>query len=730
MNVHLAGALLPGAQAPFGAHLRADGVNFAIWSEHATRIELCVFDASGGRELKRYVMHGPDDGVFSGLLPEVGEGLVYGYRAHGPYQPERGHRFNPNKLLLDPYAREIIGRHHWEDAHFGYVRGDPEGARSFDTRDNALGALKARVSAPMPIAPMAQTARRADAQIVLYEMHVRGFTMTLPGVPEALRGSFAALAHPAAIAHFQALGVTTLALMPVHYAISEARLLRAGLSNYWGYNSIGFFAPDPRFSTDRNDPRKANSEFRAMVDALHSAGLEVVLDVVYNHSAEGDELGPTLSFRGLDHHSWYRLLPDDSSRCENFSGCGNTFNVAHPRVTQFVLDSLRYWVQVMAVDGFRFDLASVLGRKQHAFDPEAAFFTALRQDPVLADIRLISEPWDCGPYGYQVGRFPGRFMDWNDRFRDAMRGYWLPSEPSPSARTPSEQGPSEHLSAPRRVSRGEFARRFCASSDLFHHGRRRPTASVNFVAAHDGFTLADVVSYAQKRNHANGEHNRDGREHELAHNFGLDGPSADPVMNATRTRVRHALLASLLCAQGTPMLLAGDELGHTQAGNNNAYCQDNAITWLDWSHADAATLKLTRALIALRKQHPVLRHPEWFSAQVTEREKVRLIWRAPNGQLMQVPDWHEHEQAALACDLYAPEAEQPTLRMLFNPDPIAQTFNLGQKAWRVVLDSSGQITPDPERALQAPFVCPELHLLAPAHALLVLLPPELIESKS
>ncbi|HEX2009822.1 MAG TPA: glycogen debranching protein GlgX, partial [Roseateles sp.] len=520
--------LQEGRHEPLGAQARDGGVNFAVFSEHAVQIELCIFDASGTHELRRYALHGPHDGVFHGFLPGFGPGLVYGLRAHGPYEPEQGHRFNAHKLLLDPYAREIVGRFGWRAEHHGYELGHPEGQRSFDMRDNALHALKARVPpAPITESPRASAPRIAPADVVLYEVHVKGFSKLHPEIPAALQGSYAGLAHSAAIAHFKALGVTTLSLLPVHYGIDEPHLADKGLHNYWGYNSLGFFCPDPRLAqaAHREDPSAVAAEFRAMVETLHRAGLEVVLDVVYNHTPEGNEFGPTLSFRGLDNKSYYRLAADDRSRNENLTGCGNTLNAQHPRVTQFVLDSLRFWVQEMGVDGFRFDLAPVLGRATAGpFDPQSAFFSALRQDPVLGAVHLIAEPWDAAPDGYQVGRFPGRFLEWNDKFRDAVRGYWL------------QNG---------KVGRGEFARRFTASSDLFfHHGQRRPTASVNFVAVHDGYTLNDVVSYSHKHNHANGEDNRDGRDGELCANFGAEGPTEDAAIRAARERVRRAMLAT------------------------------------------------------------------------------------------------------------------------------------------------------------------------------------------
>lgn len=641
---------------PFGATVCADGVHFSLWSEHADAIELCLFDSEGTRELKRYRLHGPDHGVFAGFLDGAGPGLVYGYRAHGPFAPDDGQRFNAHKLLLDPYAREIVGRFHHHELHYAYPLGDPQGARAFDARDNAALALKARVAPPLPRIEWSRPHTPRE-RAVIYELHVRGFTLQHPGIASEDRGRFAGLASEAAIAHFHALGITSLCLLPVQFAVSEAALEARRLSNYWGYNTLGFFAPQAHYGS-----REA---FRTMVRALHQAGIEVLIDVVYNHSAEGDELGPTLSFRGLDNASWYRLAGDDRSRGENFSGCGNTLNVAHPRVTEFVLDSLRYWREELGVDGFRFDLAATLGRTAHGFDAACAFFIALKQDPVLRHARLIAEPWDAGPGGYQLGRFPPPLVEWNDRFRDSVRGYWLN----------------------RPVTRGEFARRFCASSDVFHHGARRPTASVNYIAAHDGFTLADLTSYERKRNDANGEGGRDGRSGEIACAFGAEGEIDDASINATRRRVRRALLATLLLAQGTPMLLAGDELGRTQRGNNNAYCQDNPVSWFDWTQADTELAAFVARLIALRRSEPLLHHDAWFTSNGA---CAQVHWRTPDGLPMQVHDWHDHYEAAFLCELWPAGAGEPRLRIAFNPDATARRFAIGAEV-SVALDSSGEL---------------------------------------
>jgi len=702
--MHLSSHLTPGRAEPFGALARDGGVNFAVFSDHATLIELCVFDATGARELKRYPLHGPHDGVFHGFLEAVGPGLVYGLRAHGPYAPERGHRFNPHKLLLDPWAREIVGHFAWAPEHTAYELGHPDGNRSFDARDNSLHALKARVAAPAPAAPGWHNAPRHVARdVVVYEVHVKGFGMGLPGLPPEQRGTYAGLAHPAAIAHFKALGVTTLELLPIQYHLDEPGLAAKGLTNYWGYNTLGFFCPDPRFAAcDKTDPSAVAEEFRAMVATLHAHGLEVVLDVVYNHTPEGSEQGATLSMRGLDNAAWYRLVGDDNSRSENLTGCGNTLNVAHPRVTQFVLDSLRYWVHEMGVDGFRFDLAPVLGRTFHGFQTHGPFFTALAQDPVLARARMIAEPWDAGPDGYQLGRFPGRWLEWNDKFRDSARRYWLS----------------------RGVSRGEFARRFTASSDLFHHGQRSPLSSVNFITAHDGFTLADVVSHGRKHNRANGENNRDGRDGEPTTNFGTgpddDGPSDDPAIVRTRSRVQRAMLATMLLAQGTPMLTAGDEIGNSQQGNNNAYCQDNPTGWLDWQHADRDLLAFVQSVLALRREEPALRHDRWFQPAPCAPGERSLAWLTPAGHAMQVHDWHDAGQHAFACridaspgDTLASQQGCGHLLIAFNPEASSQPFTLPPGRWQVALDTAGELAAgDPATVQQA--------LSVPAHALVVL----------
>ena len=655
--------LEPGRSHPLGAHVDGDGVNFAVFSAHADAIELCTFDPATGACIGTGPLPERNDGIWHGRLAGAGAGLVYGLRAHGPYAPQDGHRFNPHKLLLDPYAREIVGRFRWREEHFGFQRGHPDGDRSFDTRDNAAWALKARVVGARGGPPAARPNIPA-AETVLYEVHVRGFTKRHPGIPEPLRGTYAGLAHPVAIAHLRQLGITTVSLLPVHYSLGEERLAERLLSNYWGYNTIGFFACDPRLSVTPDDPAATRAEFRAMVDALHAAGIEVVLDVVYNHTAEGAQDGPTISMRGLDHASYYRLEPGDRSRTQNLTGCGNTLQVTEPHVTQLVLDSLRYWVDEMGVDGFRFDLAPVLGRGSHHFDTQAPFFVALHQDPVLAHAKLIAEPWDAGPDGYQVGRFPGRFREWNDIFRDTTRIYWLT----------------------RGVSRGEFARRLTASNDRFHHGRRRPSASVNFITAHDGFTLTDLVSYRNRHNEPNGESNRDGHQANFSIDCGVEGPSGDAGVNALRARLKRAMLATLFCAQGTPMLLGGDELGRTQRGNNNAYCQDNDTSWFDWAAADEELLDYTARLIALRRRQPALRQDRWLGDRPHADGRRDVVWLAADGRELTVADWNDATQSCFGAQLCPPAGDQ--ILLLFNADLEGRRFRLPAGTWLLELDSS------------------------------------------
>ena len=653
--------LQPGRPWPLGAFCDAYGVNFAVFSAHAKSVELCVFDAHGTRELARTALAGHSQDIWHGYFEGGGPGLLYGYRVHGTWRPDRGHRFNPHKLLLDPYAREIVGNFEWRDEQFG---GDPRHPGHMDTRDNAPFALKARVVDT-------RYDWGDDAQLhtplvdtVLYELHVKGFTKAHPDVPEALRGSYAGLASDAAIAHLKRLGITAVSLLPVQQRLDEQRLHRLGLSNYWGYNTIGFFCADPRLASGALGV-PARDEFRAMVKRLHAAGIEVILDVVYNHTAESDEHGPTLSFRGLDNASYYRLDAQHGSRYENYTGCGNTLDLRHPRVLQLVMDSLRFWAGEMHVDGFRFDLAPVLGRTEHGFDKRAAFFAAIAQDPILSRLKMIAEPWDIGPGGYQLGGFPNGWLEWNDRFRDTMRSFLV------------EQG----------STRGEFAQRLCASSDVFQAQGRAPAETVNYVVSHDGFTLRDLLSYNQKHNLANGEANRDGHGHNHNHNFGVEGPTNDANVNLQRARVQRALLAAALLAQGTPMLAAGDELGHTQGGNNNPYCQDNPSTWIAWANADTELIEFTARVLALRRRTLPLDN-RWYDGLSDAKGLHDLAWLRADGKPLQGDEWRQSGQPVLACLIGKPARAQAPLLWLINASAGDAQFRLPAGVWQAVLDTS------------------------------------------
>lgn len=654
-------ALQAGHPWPLGAHWDGHGVNVAVFSAQAQRIELCLYDAEGRTERRRLALPGHTQDVFHGYLPGAGPGLVYGLRAHGPWRPERGQRFNPNKLLLDPYARETVGRFEWRDEHFG---ADLRHPGHMDMSDNGAHALKARVVDDAWDWGGDRHLHVPLAESVIYELHVKGFTARHPGVPPELRGTYAGLASDAAIAHLKALGVTAVELLPVHQHLDEQRLGALGLVNYWGYNTLAFFAPEPRLASGVGG-RSARDEFRMMVAALHAAGIEVILDVVYNHTAEGDEHGPTVSFRGLDNASYYRLPSHARGHYENHTGCGNTLDLRHPRVLQLVLDSLRFWAGEMHVDGFRFDLAPVLGRGHHGFDRHAAFFAALAQDPLLSRLKMIAEPWDIGPGGYQLGGFPAGWLEWNDRFRDTMRAFWVEAT----------------------GTRGDFALRLCGSSDIFQPGGRQPLESVNYVVSHDGFTLRDLVSYARKHNEANGEHNRDGHGHNHNANCGTEGPTDMPAVNALRGRLQRALLASTLLSQGTPMLAAGDEFGHSQRGNNNPYCQDNETTWLDWARADADLLAFTTRLLALRRRALPLR-PRWYDGLVDRLGLHDLAWLRADGTELQGEEWREPDGRAFGCLIGKPGRAAAPLVLLINGDARALPFQLPGGVWEVLFDSS------------------------------------------
>jgi glycogen operon protein len=594
------------------------GVNFALFSEHATRVTLCLFDDTG-RET-RIDLPERDGHVWHGHVLGIGVGQLYGYRVQGPYRPEDGHRFNHNKLLLDPYAQHITGHPRWNDALMGYIVGDRNEDLSFDPRDSARFMPKCVVEDPRlpqvvrPATPLRDT--------VIYEAHVKGFTRLHPEV--RAKGTFLGLVEEPVLDHLTKLGVTAVELMPVHAFLTDKFLIDRGLTNYWGYQTIGFFAPDPRYLS-----RGRIAEFRQMVDRLHGAGIEVILDVVYNHSGEGNELGPTLSFRGIDNASYYRLT-SDRRHYVNDTGTGNTLNISHPMVLRMVMDSLRYWVEVMGVDGFRFDLCATLGRNGQGFDRDGAFFTAIRQDPVLTRVKLIAEPWDVGPGGYQLGAFPQPFLEWNDRYRDGVRRFW--------------RGDAGRVA--------DLATRITGSAAEFDHSGRAATSSVNFVTAHDGMTLEDVVSYSGKHNEANGEEGRDGHAEDFSDNMGVEGPTGDEVTLAMRARRKRAMMATLLLSQGTPMILAGDEIGNSQGGNNNAYNQDNETSWIDWTLADRAFLDFTRRMIAFRKAHPILRQSLFLHARARAIDRIEdLFWWRDDGAPMETSDWDDPHADFVAVEM-------------------------------------------------------------------------------
>src|SRR5579871_914580 len=600
----------PGKPYPLGATWDGEGVNFALFSEHAQKVELCLFDAAGRRELQRVNVREQTDQVWHCYLPEARPGLIYGYRVHGPYDPAKGLRFNPHKLLLDAYAKQIVGDLKWSDSHFGYRIGHKLEDLSLDRRDSAPGMLKSMVIDPSFTWGTDQPLRTPWHKSIIYEMHVRGFTIQHPRIPSMLRGTYAALAAAPVIDYLLKLGVTAIELMPVHYFVDDRQLVARGLRNYWGYNTIGFFAPMSRYSATGSI-----SEFKTMVKTMHSAGIEVILDVVYNHTAEGNQLGPTLCFRGIDNSVYYRTMPDNPRYYMDYTGTGNTLNVRHPRVLQLIMDSLRYWVLDMHVDGFRFDLAATLARELHEVDKLGAFLDIIHQDPVLSQVKLIAEPWDLGEGGYQVGKFPIGWAEWNDRYRDLVRSYW--------------KGDGGQM--------GELAYRITGSSDLYARSGRRPYASINFVTAHDGFTLQDLVSYNQKHNEANGEDNRDGTDNNRSWNCGTEGPTDDLAINALRAQQKRNFVTTLLLSQGVPMLLGGDAIGHTQRGNNNAYCQDNDISWLNWEdpNVDKDLVALVQKVIALRKAHPVFRRRSFFQGRAIKGIGIKdILWLKPDGYEM------------------------------------------------------------------------------------------------
>jgi isoamylase len=662
----------PGRPYPLGATYDGTGTNFSLFSEAADAVELCLFDTDGTE--RRVPVTEVDGFCWHAYLPRIGIGQRYGFRVHGPWDPANGQRCNPNKLLLDPYAKAIDGGVDWDPACYPYDFADPD-TRNDD--DSSPHVPKGVVVSPYfdwtadrpPDIPLHES--------VIYELHVKGFTATHPDIPELLRGTYAGLAHPVAVDYLHSLGVTAVELQPVHQFVHDAHLVEQGLRNYWGYNSIGFFAPHNEYSSAGSDGSQV-PEFKAMVRTLHQAGIEVILDVVYNHTAEGSHMGPVLSFKGIDNSAYYRLVPDDRAHYYDTTGTGNSLNMAHPHALQLIMDSLRYWVTEMHVDGFRFDLAATLARQFHDVDRLSAFFDLVQQDPVISQVKLIAEPWDVGEGGYQVGNFPPQWSEWNGRYRDTVRDVWR-GEPAIV---------------------GELASRLTGSSDLYQSDSRRPSASVNFVTAHDGFTLRDLVSYNEKHNEANGEGNNDGESYNRSWNCGVEGPTDDPGVLALRARQLRNLLTTLFLSQGVPMLLSGDEAGRTQGGNNNAYCQDNEISWFDWSSIDHDLLAFTTALIALRRDHPVFRRRRWFQGRPL-RGTADLVWLKPQGTEMTEADWSEGHQTCVGMFLNGDAIATPGPRgehivddsflVLINALPEPRKWSVsgqwGQR-WHLVLDTT------------------------------------------
>jgi isoamylase len=611
----------PGRSYPLGATWDGAGVNFAIFSEQATKVELCLFDsADSKKEYVRIALPEQTDRVWHGYLPDILPGQLYGYRLHGPFDPKTGHRFNASKIMLDPYAKSIGRRVQWGPEMFSYPVGNGDDDLTLDERDNAAFAPLATVIDSAFTWGDDRHPRTPWHQTVIYEAHVKGYSKLKYDLPEKLRGTYAGLGTEPAISHFKKLGVTAVELMPVHYHSNDWHLQQKGLSNYWGYNTLGFFAPEPSYAAS-NNPEDVVREFKRMVRSLHSVGIEVILDVVYNHTAEGNHMGPTVSLKGIDNACYYRLSPEDPRYYVDFTGCGNTLNMRHPRVLQLIMDSLRYWVTEMHVDGFRFDLASALARELHAVDKLGAFFDIIHQDPVLAQVKLIAEPWDLGEGGYQVGNFPVGWTEWNGMYRDTVRRFW--------------KGDGGVVS--------ELATRLSGSSDLYEHSGRRPYASINFVTCHDGFTLEDLVSYNEKHNDANGEENRDGANDNLSWNCGVEGPTNDPAVIELRERQKRNFILTLMMSQGVPMLCGGDEMGHTQKGNNNTYCQDNELSWLNWdlTAEQIKLLEFTRRVIQIRKQQPVLHRPRFFQGRLIRGKEVKdLMFIDPSGQEMNDEAWN------------------------------------------------------------------------------------------
>jgi glycogen operon protein len=670
----------PGSAYPLGATYDGNGTNFALFSEGAERVELCLF-GDRGKET-RVELRDVDAYVWHAYLPNVGPGQRYGYRVYGPHDPSSGLRFNPNKLLLDPYAKAVDGQVRWNQSVFGYDFGDPD---SRNDEDSASSMMKGVVVNPffdwggdrLPKTPYSET--------FIYEAHVKGLTELHPAIPEEIRGTYSAIAHPVVIEHLKRLGVTALELMPVHQFVNDSTLEEKGLSNYWGYNTIAFLAPQNTYS-GTGDRGQQVQEFKGMVRALHAAGIEVILDVVYNHTAEGNHMGPTLSMRGIDNAAYYRLEDKDKRYYTDYTGTGNSLNVGNPHALQLIMDSLRYWVLEMHVDGFRFDLAATLAREFYDVDRLATFFELVQQDPVVSQVKLIAEPWDIGPGGYQVGNFPPQWTEWNGKYRDTVRDFWR-GEPA---------------------TLGEFASRLTGSADLYEHSGRRPVASVNFVTAHDGFTLRDLVSYNEKHNDANGEDNNDGESHNRSYNHGAEGPTDDPEILTLRARQQRNFIATLMLSQGVPMMLHGDELGRTQDGNNNGYAQDNELTWVHWDAADQPLIEFAAALAKIRKEHPTFRRQRFFNGRPVRREEGApvpdIVWGRPDGSQMQPEDWESGFGRAISVFLNGKGIRERDRRgqpiddrhfiILFNAGDEPVEFHIPEvdfsPVWDILVDTAGE----------------------------------------
>lgn len=684
----------PGSPYPSGAVWDGNGVNFSIFANNATGVDLCLFDHPEGQSEKHRIrMKERTHQEWHVYVPGLKPGQLYGYRVHGPYEPENGLRFNPNKLLIDPYALAIAGTIKWHDAMFGYEVGRREADLSFDKRDSAPFTPKSVVIDTAYDWEGDKPLRIPYHRTIIYEMHVKGFTYLHPDVPDEIRGSYAAMSHPVVIDYLKSLGITAVELLPIHHFVTDRHLEEKGLTNYWGYNTIGFFAPDVRYSSSGVQGEQVR-EFKDMVKALHKAGIEVILDVVYNHTAEGNQMGPTISFRGVDNSSYYRLVQDNARYYMDYTGTGNTLNMMHPGTLKLIMDSLRYWISEMHIDGFRFDLASALARELHEVDRLSAFFDIIHQDPLISRAKLIAEPWDVGEGGYQVGKFPGGWAEWNGLYRDCIRDFW--------------RGEDRIL--------GEFASRITGSSDLYMDDWRKPTASVNFITAHDGFTLNDLVSYNDKHNEANGEDNKDGANDNRSWNCGVEGPTDNGEIIELRNRQKRNFLTTMFLSQGVPMLVMGDEMGRTQHGNNNAYCQDSEISWMDWKNTDLNLLEFTRKLIRLQKEHPSFCRRKWFQGQPIKGSGVTdIAWFLPEGVEMEQRHWEETHARSLAMFLYGKgihsmdnrgkPIEDDTFYVIFNAHYEAVLYTLPEKKWGTdwerILDTNDPETNKGEKEYKA-----------------------------